>query len=61
MPHPQQDALGVTFNGSRRLLEYELVEETMTEETDEKAGFMQVSRCDDVREYRIVRMKGRFK
>lgn len=40
--HLKQDKAGVKFNGSRRLLEYELVDETLTEETDEKVGFMQV-------------------
>lgn len=37
-----QDEDGVTFEGSRYLLEYELVSETLTEEAEERFSLMQV-------------------
>nr|XP_027216911.1 glutamate-gated chloride channel-like [Penaeus vannamei] len=38
----QKDSAGVMFEGSRRLLEYELVKEVLTEVADDRTSFMQV-------------------
>lgn len=44
-----QDEDGVTFEGSRYLLEYELVGETLTEEMEGRFSLMQVRVGDGLR------------